>query len=142
MTPSPPVVTSVETAHPPLQHTEPTPQPPSSWMSTRAPALISGTIGVVGVGMGAYFGGLAISRHDKSNAACPQDPCSSASVDYNNSAKTAADISTVTFSIGLVGLAVGTYLWFSHDDKAEPPRLSIAPHIDPKRATLDIAGHF
>jgi hypothetical protein len=100
--PPPPIVL------PPADVTPPTP----SGLSTRRTfALVAAGVGVVGVGLGTYFGIRAISKHNDDDATCKTDPCPTAR-SLNDDAKSAADVSTISFAVGLVGLAAGAFLWF------------------------------
>ena len=93
--------------------------------------------------MGSYFGLRAISKHAQTNDACTTSACTATSAALNESAKTAADVATVAFAVGLVGLGVGAYLWFSDGDAGTSRRtVRIAPTIGPGRGTLDLAGTF
>ena len=100
------------------------PPPPHN----RTPAIVAGSIGVAGVVLGSIFGVRAFKKHDDSAAACTTNPCGADSVAANDAAKTAADVSTVAFAVGLVGLGVGTYLWLSSGEPPAAPRtLRITP---------------
>jgi hypothetical protein len=52
----------------------------------------------------------AFDTKAESDAACPGDRCTSAGVSHNESAKTAADLSTVGFALAVTALAAGLYL--------------------------------
>jgi hypothetical protein len=86
--------------------------PPSSGHPNRTVALIAAGTGVAGIALGTIFGIRAITKQGESSDACTRNPCSSTSVALNDSAKSAADISTIAFAVGLVGLGVGAYFWF------------------------------
>ena len=137
---APPIATPPPPGKPPVpERTVDRPSPPR----TRNPAIVAGTIGLGGIVAGSYFGIRAISKHAQSNDACTTNPCSSTSMALNDSSKTAADVSTTAFAIGLVGLGVGAYLWFSTGDASAPPRtVRIAPTIGSGRGTVDVTGTF
>jgi serine/threonine-protein kinase len=104
---------------------------------------VSLDLGVVGVGVGSYFGVRAIQKHGDPGATCTTNPCSTASTSLNSDAKTAADISTVSFVAALVGLGVGGVLWFT-DTRASPdkPRVSVVPALGPGRGGMNVSGTF
>ncbi len=77
------------------------------------PGLIVATVGLVGVGVGSYFGLHAISKRHASDDQCPGGHCTDEGVSLNNEAKTSADISTIAFAVGAVGIGVGGYLLLS-----------------------------
>lgn len=102
----------------------PTPAPPSasSWTRGRTSALVVGGIGVTGLVIGTAFGLHAIAKHEEGKDACTKNPCSTTIGSLNDSAKTAADISTVAFATGVVAIGVAVYLWVSGGDKAAGAR--------------------
>jgi hypothetical protein len=71
--------------------------------------------GVIGLGVGAVTGVMAMSKNKSSTDACPNDgPCASPdAVDANGSAKSLATISTVGFIAGGVLAAAGAVLVIS-----------------------------
>lgn len=92
----------------------------------RTAAYVAGGIGLAGIVIGSVAGMRAIVKH-RDAPACTSQPCPD-SVDANDSAKTAADVSTVAFSIGVVSLAVGAYFWFSgKSGQAASTVLRVAP---------------
>jgi hypothetical protein len=103
-----------------------TPAPPAqSGLSTRRTwALVSGGVGAAGVLAGSIAGIVAIEKHNDKNAP--------GNVNLNNDAKLAADISTVSFAVGLVGLGLGAFLWFGDSS------VSVTPGV----ANLQVSGRF
>ena len=98
----PPPAAPVTLAPPPPLPPE-APPPARGLSSRRVWAIASAGVGVLGVGAGSYFGARAISLHN--------DPNAPGNTSLNNQAKFAADASTVTFAVGLVGLGLGAFLW-------------------------------
>jgi hypothetical protein len=107
----------------------------------RTAALIVGGLGLGTVAFGSYFGMRAIAKHHDSQDACTTNPCPEASADLNGAAKRFADISTVTFAAGLVGLGVGAYLWFSADPP-KAPAVRVVPAVGPGFAALGVTSRF
>ncbi len=141
--PPPPVAPPVvEAPLPP----PPVPAPPEHHgMSTRKTiGLVSVAAGVVGVGLGTYFGVVAIQDHGNSNATCTTSPkCSTQSTSLTSQAGTAADISTVAFAAGLVALGVGAFLWLGDSSgRSDKPTVSLVPSLGPGRGGVDLAGSF
>jgi len=94
-------------------------------LSTRRTwALVSGGVGAAGVIAGSVAGIVAIEKHNDKNAP--------GNVSMNNDAKTAADISTVSFAVGLVGLGLGAFLWFGDSS------VSVSPGV----ASVQVSGRF
>jgi hypothetical protein len=101
-------VTAVETDSKPRSHGS------SGLGSQRIAALITGGIGVAGVAVGSIFGGLAMSRRTKAEAACPESTCvNEADSKKWDDAYSAGNVSTFAFVAGGVGLAAGAILWFT-----------------------------
>jgi serine/threonine-protein kinase len=75
-------------------------------------------VGVIGVGIGTYFGIDAINKKNEANAGgCGDTTCPTPhGIDLYNQAGTSAAVSTISFGVGIVGLAAGAYLLlFRHD---------------------------
>jgi hypothetical protein len=76
-------------------------------------ALVAGGVGVVGLGLGAVFGIVAMSQKGTAQSACPNTCATQDGVNDWNSAASSATISTVAFIVGGVGLAGAAALWFT-----------------------------
>lgn len=117
----------------------------SSGLTTAA--LVAGSVGLVGVGLGVGFGLAAKSDLDLSERYCNGNQCTSQrGVDAANSATREANIATVSFSVGGGLLALGTLLWFLADDEDErpelAPQLGWSPRLDRNEMSLSFAGSF
>ena len=132
-----------------------TPEPTEPQPSVAAPAtevsmhplrsvgLVVAGVGAVGLGVGAYFGGLAKSRLDESNelgcdgASCPPD-----AADKRNDARDAGNVSTVFFLAGGALVAGGLGLWVFGPEERESsaPRVSAAPVAAPGGGGLVMRG--
>ena len=82
--------------------------------SQRTMGLVVGAAGVVGVGVGTFFGLRAFSKYGSAKDVCPEINCPSAEgpvlVDEARNAATAANIA---FGVGLVALAGGAVLYLT-----------------------------
>jgi hypothetical protein len=68
--------------------------------------------GVIGIGVGTVFGLMTLSKKSDADALCNSSVCrSQQGVDLQEDARSAATLSTVGFGVGLVGAAVGLYLF-------------------------------
>lgn len=101
----------------------PTKLPPrrenTSMNTQRILALVSGGVGLVGVGLGSYFGVQAVSRKDTAEKVCPRDPCDDS--DGNNawiSAGKSADRATVAFIVAGAFLTGGVALWLMDNPRS------------------------
>jgi hypothetical protein len=72
-------------------------------------------VGLVGVGVGTYFGLSAGAKWDDAKAACRDYPyeCSPQALDHQSSASSQATVSTVAFIAGGVAIAAGAVLWLT-----------------------------
>lgn len=74
-------------------------------------AYVIGGVGVIGVGVGATFGWMAISAYDDAEQMCPTHAgCSADAMDKRDSANGLATISNVATGLGLVGVGAGVVL--------------------------------
>lgn len=71
---------------------------------------VAGAVGVLGLGVGATFGLIAMKRWQASNDECPHDFCSPAGSQASHDAARSATISDIGFGVGVVGIAVGAVL--------------------------------
>lgn len=105
---------------------------PSSWSTQRTLALVTGGVGVVGLGVGAAFGLSATSKkseyeqHQGPNGRCLDAACATLSQD----ALSAATGSTVGFIAGGALVAVGAVLWLTAPSSgAEGKSVGIVPSL-------------
>ena len=96
----------------------PPPEPPKVVVDTggkgipRTWAYVAGGVGVVGVATFAIFGSMANSKYNDLKDACPSGPCGPGHEDDINAGKTDQLIANVGLGVGIVGLGVGTVLFF------------------------------
>jgi len=85
--------------------------------------------GVVGLGLGSYFGLSAGSKWDDAKAGCRDYPydCSQAALDEQKSASSQATVSTIAFIAGGVAVAAGAVLWFSAGSGDGKTALGVGP---------------
>jgi len=99
--------------------------------SQRTAALVIGGVGVVGLGVGAFFGLSAQSSSSDSKDLCnDNDICTQEGHDLRVAAKNKAVVATVSMGVGAAGIATALVLWFTAP-KAEP---AVAPGSAAARA--------
>jgi serine/threonine-protein kinase len=76
-------------------------------------ALVAGGVGVVGVGVGSWFGLRAMSRRDHARDICPADCDDDAGRDAWRDAVSAGNLSTAGFVVGGTALAAAAVLWLT-----------------------------
>ncbi|HYQ04098.1 MAG TPA: PEGA domain-containing protein [Polyangiaceae bacterium] len=89
--------------------------PEPSGKKSKVPAIVAFSIGGAGLIAGGITGGIAISKAGN----CPNKVCDTQS--DLDSAKSMATISTIGFSVGIAGVAVGTILLLTGGSSSEKP---------------------
>jgi hypothetical protein len=131
--PSPPPPPSAVTSPPPppLQ-AAPSPASPASGNSLRTASYVTGGVGVVALGVGAIFTGVAASKWSDAHAACQgtlqcHDP---AAVAEGATAGHDADAATALWIVGGAGVAAGVVLFLLSTGHTDAPS-SGALHVSP-----------
>jgi hypothetical protein len=131
----------------PVAMTTPAPAAPpaadqgeSSWNGQKTAAVVIGSVGVVGVVLGAVFGASAFSKWSSAKTACgtacgPDDPAQS----LKNDASSAATLSTVTFAVGGAALVGAAVLWFTAPSGAQ---VQVAPTVGAGATGITLRGTF
>ena len=143
-----PPVTSATTAKPSLHGaTQPSPQP------SRPPAqrglttgqtlgLVVGGVGVIGLGLGSYFGVRAISNNSDAEDQCADDNrCSQLGIDLTDTARKHATAANIAFAAGGALVAVGGVVFLSTGARDEE-RVALVPLLGPGTAAASISGRF
>lgn len=122
---------------------------PSGPGTRRIAAYVVGGVGVVGIGLGSYFGLKAYSDWHTRNENCPNGLCNQAAVQAHDAAHSAAIASDVSFGVGLAALGAGVYLWLSSRGGSEerPPgstsaRIRVVPLLGPTASGVNVKGRF
>jgi len=125
------------------------PQPAESGMTgLQTTGLVLGGIGLVGMGVGAYFGLGAMSDNSKAKDYCAGNACTDQKgVDAANDASSKATISTIGFGAGGALLATGVVLLLvgGNSSKERPPSaagLSFVPTAGPSAMGLTLDGRW
>ena len=109
----------------------PADKPASSGSAQRTTGLVFGGVGLVGIGLGSFFGLQASSKWSDAKKKCTDYPydCGAEGADLRSSAHSAATVSTVAFVAGGALLATGLVLYFT-----APKKQSVALAIGPGSA--------
>jgi hypothetical protein len=122
----------------------PLPPPPlvDHGRTRRVSGYILGAAGVVGVGIGAYFGLAARSTWSEAKDKCPsRTSCSDESVQLSTDARKEANVATVAFVAGGAAIVGGTILILTGAPPSE--RAHVGAVIDPRGlAFLSLSGSF
>jgi len=103
--PPPPVNAGVEKKAP----AEPTPAP-SSGSGRRTAAYVAGGVGIAGVVVGSVTGILVLGKKQTVNDNCTGHDCNDAGYSAATSGQSLGLVSTISFGVGVAGLAVGAVL--------------------------------
>jgi hypothetical protein len=120
-------------------------QMPTTFVEVRKPigaaTWVAYGIGAAGIGVGTYFGIRALSEQSTADANCPQDLCNSQGASANADAIKFANISTVGFGVGVLGVGLGTVLLLSRGSNTTSSNAaSNSSWFAPRAAAIDIHG--
>jgi serine/threonine-protein kinase len=106
----------------------------------RIVGLVIGGVGVVGLGLGTYFGLTAMSKDKDADAKCTPTLCQEqADFDNADSAHKSATLSTVSFVAGGALLATGAVVFFLAPSKS---KVGVTPLFAPGFAGVSVGGHL
>lgn len=97
---------------------------PSFWTSRRVLAASIAGVGLVGIGVGAFFGLDTFSKRDERDPHCQGTICDAEGLRLHDEARTSATISSIAFGVGAAGLAAGTILFVAARPTAPAPSAS------------------
>jgi hypothetical protein len=117
---------------------------PASYVEVKKPvtpaAWVAYGIGAAGVGAGAYFGIRAMSDQRTADDNCPQEHCSPTGTSANSNAIKSANLSTVGFGVGVLGIGLGTFLLLSRSSTTVPTTAATSGWVAPRAVAVDVAG--
>ena len=116
--------------------------------------LVLGGVGILGVGVGAYFGIRTISAQSTVDDNCTGRLCNRTGLDADDDAHTSATVSTIAFAAGGALAAGGVVLFLmagprdppaaaatrNGGGRADPVALWLAPRVGSDRADLTFGG--
>ena len=104
----------VEAPAPPSP-TEPPPEGAKSWSTQKTLGVVAAGVGVVGIGVGAFFGIRTSSKWNDAKGRCSGTPldCDQTGVDLGTQAKNSGTIATIALIAGGVFVAGGAVLFFT-----------------------------
>ncbi|MBX3127386.1 MAG: tetratricopeptide repeat protein [Polyangiaceae bacterium] len=108
----------------------------------RTAGLVVGGLGVVGVGVGAFFGLRAIGKNDDAKALCPRgNVCDEPrGVDLTDDAKGAALVSNIAFGVGAAAVIGGAVLYLTAP--SSPAGVRLYPAVSTRAGGLSLGGRF
>lgn len=143
-----------EAAPPPAAHPQTGPsndsalRPPSTapakhGLSTgQTLGLVVGGVGVIGLGLGTYFGVRAISKNSDAEGYCnAQSLCAQTGLDLTDKAKKDASASNIAFAAGGALVAIGGIVFLS-SGSSDADRVALVPVLGPHTAAASVSGRF
>lgn len=114
-------------------------------LGLRTAGFVAGGVGLLWIGVGSFYGLRTFAKRSQSNDLCPGGSCSVNGVKLNDEAKLAADLSTVSFTLGAIGVGLGaTLLVLGHapeePSKGDAPRVRVS--IGPAGAAVAVQSAF
>jgi serine/threonine-protein kinase len=107
----------------------------------RTVALALGGAGVVGIGIGSFFGLRSIAKHSDYETLCAGNPCPAAAGPLHDQAVAAGNASTVAFVLGGALIAGGAVLWLVAPQPASSSvALRVVPAVGSSAAGAMVAG--
>jgi len=105
--------------------------------------LVVGGVGLIGVGLGSYFGIRAISKNSDAEAHCPKGSlCNdNEGVELTTKARRDAVASNIAFVAGGVLVATGAVLYLT-GGRSDTDRVALVPALGPGSAAASISGRF
>jgi hypothetical protein len=110
---------------------------------TRTAAYVTGALGIVGLGVGSYFGVRAISKNNNAETYCPSgNRCDAQQgVDLTEQARHAAVASNIALVIGAALVVTGVVLYLS-SEPTRSARLEVHPMLSRDVAGFGFGGSF
>ncbi len=117
-------------------------EPPRKQSPSMLPWLVGG-VGVVGLGLGSFFGLRAMSKADDARQVCPDGLCNEQKGDtLAHDARTAATVSNVSFALGTAAVATGVVLYFTLPTNQRETQVGLAPLAGPTSLGLSLRGRL
>ena len=82
--------------------------------------------GVLGLGLGTFFGIRALSKKSSSDDECPDNRCTRRGVDLNDQARTSARVSNVALGVGVLAAGAGVYLLLTRPSPSDGTAVSLS----------------
>jgi hypothetical protein len=142
---APPIPPPAPGTAPPPRPLQPPPQPEAAANpggTERVIGVVLGSAGIVGLGVGSYFGLAAMSAEKKADRECTASMCpEQLGQTHSDDAHHDATLSNVTFAVGGGLLAAGVVVYLIAPSKSETS-LGVTPLVAPGFAGLRVGGRL
>jgi serine/threonine-protein kinase len=106
-------------------------------------SIALGGLGLVGLGIGTYFGLSAISKASDARTICPNGTCTEQRGEtLMNDARSAARLSNVTIGLGATALAAGLVLYLIRPEHASAQTASLGPMAGQNHIGIEWQGRL
>lgn len=121
----------------------PSAPPPDRGLTTgQTLGLVVGGVGVIGLGLGTYFGVRTITKNSDAERFCNADNrCNQEGIDLTEKAKKDATSSNIAFAAGGALVALGGIVFLS-SGRSESERVTLVPLLGPGTAAASVSGRF
>jgi hypothetical protein len=139
-----PVVDAPSNGKAPAESLPPPVVAKSSGLTTlQTVGIVAGGVGIIGVGLGSYFGIRAISKNSDAEPHCPKTGfcADQTGVDLTEKARENAAASNIAFAIGGGLVAAGAILYLT-GGPSERDRVALVPLLSPGAAAASVSGSF
>jgi hypothetical protein len=121
----------------------PVPPPDTSLTTQQTLGVVVGGVGLIGVGLGSYFGIRAISKNSEAEEQCPNPGLCNTDhgLTLTDQAKKNASASNIAFAAGGVLVATGAVLYLT-GGRGSSERVALVPLLAPGAAAASILGRF
>jgi hypothetical protein len=115
---------------------------PHSASAQRTASAVVASVGVVGIGIGAYFGVESFSKHSDYVSHCSGGFCDATGLSGHADAVTAGNVATVAFLAGGALVATGAVLWFTSPKTSSTTGtgVRVVPLVAAGTAGLSVGG--
>lgn len=117
-----------------------------AWPLQKTLGLVAGGVGVVGLGVGGFFGLRAINKNKDSKQFCDGNSCVDQGYRDRQDARSAGNVATVGFAVGAAGLIGGAVLFFTapngESSSQSAQGLRVVPSVATDRADVFVTGSF
>jgi hypothetical protein len=119
------------------------PPEPSGPSAQRLTGFVVGGVGLVVLGVGAYFGVRTLDKKAEGDKLCSGAACSQAGLDAENDAHTAATISTIGVGLGAAALVTGLVLVLTAPSSRKTTQgLRLSPDVALGRGGMVLGGRW
>jgi serine/threonine-protein kinase len=117
--------------------------PPSDGSTQRTLAFVAGGVGIVGIGVGTFFGLRAIKKNKDAEKFCEGTRCTADAESLTDQAKSSALVSDIGIGVGAAALITGAVLYFTLPKSApSAKRMRLTPLANSHGGGMFLSGAF